>query len=99
MKYADKIIELLAHHPDRDFRMREIIRYINPHPLPKERNAMRVAVSRVLIELVDYGQIIMKSHKSGERGYAMYKWKNLLHDTLESATETATLPHPHMRPR
>jgi hypothetical protein len=76
MKHADKVIELLAAYPGREFRMRQIVNYINPKPSHHERCAIRSAVSLVLLALVKSGQIKMSVPKS--RGsFALYTWKVL----------------------
>lgn len=75
MKYASKVIELMAAHPGRDFRMLHIVRYVCPNPKSqRERSAIREAVRLALISLMDCGAVICRPsvHKRG--GYAVYRW-------------------------
>ena len=74
MKYADKVIELMAAHPGRDFRMRQIIRYINPRAGCVERVAIKKAVQRVIVALVSTGNVMIGSAKTNG-GAALYTWK------------------------
>ncbi|ADE12154.1 hypothetical protein [Sideroxydans lithotrophicus] len=89
MKHADKVIELLAAYPGREFRMRQIVNYINPKPSHDERCAIRSAVSLVLLALVESGQIKMSVPKS--RGsFALYAWK-VLDDAGKSVRECVSI--------
>ncbi len=74
MKYADKVIGLLAPYPGRKFVMREIVRYINPQPGISERAAIKKAVQRVLVSLV----VMDRIYRTPARvlgGTASYEWK------------------------
>ena len=77
MKYADKVIELMASYPGRDFRMVELIRYINPAPKTnKERTALHVTVWRAIKALESSGAVMVRQSKSNG-GYATYRWKTI----------------------
>lgn len=76
MKYASKVIELMASYPGRDFRMIEIVRYVCPAPESTEaRHAVRIAVSRVLLSLSDCGTILIRPPRVARGGYALYRWR------------------------
>lgn len=89
MKYADKIISLMGAYPDREFRMSALIRYINPEPTEQERRAIKIGVSRVLLELNEVGRVvIIPPAISG--GFGLYKWK-AIHEKEKSDTESDTI--------
>ncbi len=74
MKYADKVIDLMAPYPGRPFVMRQIVRYINPTAQAMERAAIKKAVQRVLVALSATGQIsIKKAQALG--GTSSYEWE------------------------
>ena len=73
MKYADKVIELMASYPGREFRMVEIVRYVAP-ARPINRGAVREGVRLVLDSLAKCGSIV--KHRPGQRGgFAVYRWR------------------------
>jgi predicted DNA-binding protein YlxM (UPF0122 family) len=65
LKYATKVIELMAAFPKRDFRMAEIVRYVNPGP--KNRKSVYQAVKRVIDKLMEVGRV--------DGGNGRYHWK------------------------
>ena len=74
MKYADKVIELMAAMPGREFRMVEIVRYVCPIPKSsKDRSAVREGVRIVLLSLIGCGNVACR--RASARGrYAAYRW-------------------------
>lgn len=74
MKYAEQVIELLECFPGRDFRMAQIVRYVNngKEVSTLHRHAVRKGVERVLRSLCDSGQVSMI--KDGKTS-AYYIWK------------------------
>ena len=75
--------------PGREFKMAQIIRYINPTPTPKERNAINSAVVRVLQALEDNGTIVITRPVSNG-GYATYQWKPI-HEHIVTNTKSITI--------
>jgi hypothetical protein len=74
MKYAREIIELMSAYPGREFEMRELVRYVSPEAIPKERHSIRRAVLRVMESLVGAGTVLTRSAStSGSR--AAYWWR------------------------
>jgi hypothetical protein len=76
MKHADKVIDLMAAFPGREFRMLHIVRYVCPNPKSqRERSSVREAVRVALGSLIDCGVVICRpsAHKRG--GYAVYRWR------------------------
>ena len=73
MKYAKEIICLLEPYPDRDFRIGDVVRFVNPVAQGKARDRIRLGVSRALFALVDIGSVHMTSPKC-ERSFALYRW-------------------------
>jgi hypothetical protein len=74
MKYADKVIGLLAVYPERAFVMRQIVRYIDPQAGCRERIAIKKAVQRVLVVLAATGHVTVAPAKT-LGGSARYAWK------------------------
>jgi len=73
MKYASEIIELMSAKPERDFRMVEIIRRINPQASTVKKHSLRTTIIRAVNLLADTGAILIKpATKSGS--YALYRW-------------------------
>jgi hypothetical protein len=74
MLYGRQVIELLEPYPGRKFVMREIIRSINPRAGAMERQAIKIAVQRVIAALNTQGKIdVVKPMKNG--GTGSYSWK------------------------
>lgn len=73
MKYAHEVIDLLAPYPGRQFRMAEIVRYVDPKAQGVDRQRIRNGVLRVLESLVDNGSVAVEPavHRGG---YATYSW-------------------------
>ena len=75
MKYADKVIDLLAAYPGRAFVMRQIVRYISPRAGCRERMAVKKAVQRVIVALVANGNVVVtESRMLGAPAY--YAWRS-----------------------
>ena len=75
MKYADKVIDLLAAYPGRPFVMRQIIHYVNPRAGCRERIAVKKAVQRVMLALSSAGSVTVTPQKR-LGGQAHYAWKS-----------------------
>ncbi len=75
MKYADKVIDLLAAYPGRPFVMRQIIHYVNPRAGCRERIAVKKAVQRVMLALSSAGSVTVTPQKT-LGGQARYTWKS-----------------------
>ena len=74
MKYADKVIDLLAAYPGRPFVMRQIIHYVNPRAGCRERMAVKKSVQRVMLALSSAGSVTVTSAKR-PGAPAHYAWK------------------------
>lgn len=80
MKYAREILGLMRPYPGREYRMAQIIREVSRGRAmsPKERNAVREGVRRVLDQLIDSGHVV--KIKDREKS-AFYVWRgNLPHE-------------------
>lgn len=74
MKYAHEVIELLAPYPGRQFRMAQIVRYVEPQATGAARQRVHKGVLRVLRSLEEHGQVeIQPAAEAG--GFARYAWK------------------------
>lgn len=71
MKYADEVIELLSTYPNKTFRVRTIVNYINPRK--EEKRSVTRQVQRVLDGLAETGSIEVKAREKLGAG-AEYKW-------------------------
>jgi hypothetical protein len=76
VKYASEVISLLAAHPDREFRMGEIVRYIDPHPTAQVRHKIRIGVHRVMIELERAGALRVDRPSQQPGSGARYRWQS-----------------------
>ncbi len=74
MKYADKVIDLMAPFPGKEFRMHEIVRYVAPKVADRRtRDAVRLQVRVVLNQLQESGCVtIVKG--SGNTSPLLYVW-------------------------
>ena len=76
MKYAEEVIELLAAHPGRHFRMIQIVRYaVGGKPDRTEWERVRRGVRRVLNHLQETGAIEASQPAQGSGSFATYSWK------------------------
>ena len=75
MKYADKVIDLLAAYPGRPFVMRQIVHYVNPRAGCRERVAVKKSVQRVMLALSSAGSVTVTPQKR-LGGQAHYAWKS-----------------------
>ena len=74
VKYADKVMDLMAPFPGKEFRMHEIVRYVAPKATEKKaRDAVRLQVRVVLNQLEESGCVtIVKG--SGNTSPLLYVW-------------------------
>ena len=75
MKYAHQVIDLMAAFPGRDWRMVELVRYVEPTATVKKRHSVRISVMRVLISLEDAG-VLIKRPSTARGKFATYRWKS-----------------------
>lgn len=59
MKYASQVIDLLSAHPEREFKMGEIVGAAVPPDVltPKTRLTVRIGIHRVLEYLAEMGSV------------------------------------------
>ncbi len=76
MKYASEVIGLLAAHPGRRFRMRQIIRHVQPKATAKELPIIRTGVWRVLQALEESGQVRIERPETNGAP-AEYWWETI----------------------
>jgi predicted Zn-ribbon and HTH transcriptional regulator len=74
--YAREVIELMAAHPGRDFRMIELYRYVaaGRDLTMKQKRAMREALHRVTKGLQETGSVLILAPAARRGGYALYRW-------------------------
>lgn len=96
MKYAFELMDLMAAYPGRGFKMREIVKYVAPHAIGKDRHTVRRGVLRVMDELVAGGTIDRYPPHAVRGESTLYTWK-VRHEKVESATETATIEPERLR--
>lgn len=62
MKYCAEVLDFFAEHPNREFRMKELIHVVTGgvEITRKERNAVRQGVMRVLDVLEECGQVVKR---------------------------------------
>lgn len=80
MKYAKEVIGLMSAHPNRNFRMAQIIRHITKgrEVGSMQRQAIRVGVRRVLNELIESGQVMQVKESATT---SLYVWpQELIHE-------------------
>jgi len=78
MKFAREIIELMAPYPGRDFKMREIIRYVAPQALGRERAAVKKSVQRAIAALVDCGSVKRWPPHAVNGASTLYQWREVV---------------------
>ena len=74
MKYAGEVIELMSAFPGREFRMIQLVKYINPKADTRARQAIRIGVARVIAGLVETGSVKGLPTSAGRGGYSLYRW-------------------------
>lgn len=80
MKYAHEVLDLMGAYPMRSFRMIELVRHVTRGRSlePRERDAARKAVQRVLDALVEVGSAQVSAPAAGRGAFAEYsvshKW-------------------------
>ncbi|WP_419342784.1 hypothetical protein ACM1PE_06925 [Achromobacter sp. PD1] len=80
MKYAHEVMDLMGAYPMRSFRMIELVRHVTRGRTlePRERDAARKAVQRVLDALVAAGSVQVSAPAAGRGAFAGYsvshKW-------------------------
>ncbi|MPS30510.1 MAG: hypothetical protein E2576_14360 [Alcaligenaceae bacterium] len=74
MKYAHEVLELFQAYPDRSFRVMEVVRYAAGGRCrdPREREAARRAVHRVLAALLRNGTVVVSQPAQTNGGFALY---------------------------
>lgn len=77
MKYASEVIDLMGCMPGRRFKMREIIRHVNPDANARERAVIRTGVWRVLQQLEATGHIETTRDGLSNGAHAEYWWKSI----------------------
>lgn len=98
MKYARELLDLMAAYPGRGFKMREIVNYVAPKVIGRERHTVRRGVLRVLDQLIDLGTINRYPPHAVRGESTLYTWK-VRHANLESASNPATITPAELRPR
>ena len=74
MRYAREVMELMAAYPGRDWKMRQIVRYVETIRNETRREKVRRGVHRVVALLIESGQV--ERDPPGQYGsYALYRWK------------------------
>ena len=83
MKYGREVLELMRPHPNRYFSMAQIIRVASrgKELSPRQYEAMRKGVRRVLEQLIESGQV----RREGGGRAALYAWHGLGHEVREKA--------------
>lgn len=74
LRYAREVIDLLGAYPGRDFKPGHIVRYVAAQRCELVRPRLRVGVHRVLIALVESGQV-ERDPPRRYGSYAVYRWK------------------------
>ena len=74
MKYAHEVLELFQAYPDRSFRVIELVRHAtgSRYREPREREAARRAVHRVLAALLRNGTVVVSQPAQANGGFALY---------------------------
>lgn len=76
MKYASAIISLMASCPGRQFKAKQICRFVCPKPKDlAERRAVRKGVYRVLLELSAVGSVLSRPPVAKRGSYTIYWWR------------------------
>lgn len=73
MLYAKEIVALLGAWPGREFKMGEIIRYIDPNAVGSRREAIRKSLRIALKTFRDEG-FLKERLPEGRGGFAIYSW-------------------------
>ena len=75
MKYAREIIELMSAYPERDFRMKELIKsVVGNAPSIAQRHRARIQIANVIRELETMGYVFRRPLSSKRGGFALYRW-------------------------
>ncbi len=75
MKYAREIMDLMSAYPERDFRMKELIKsVVGNAPSPALRHRARIQIANVIHELEAIGCVFRRSLSSKRGGFALYRW-------------------------
>lgn len=69
MKYALEIIDVMASYREREWKMAELVRFCVGSKQGRERNAVRAAVSRVLLQLESSGHVQVNRTSSTSATY------------------------------
>lgn len=75
MKYAKEVIGLMSAHPNREFKMADVVRYVGGKDLAgREWERVRRGVRRVLKSLEENGSVVIMHSSSGSGGASTYVW-------------------------
>ena len=98
MKYADRIMSLMACAPGAEFRMAEIVRYIDPRTTDRaKKEAIRKQARVVLSVLADSGSVkIIPAQASGAQ--AIYIWQKREFNCLKSGSKSGRIALETLRP-
>lgn len=75
MRFATEVIDLMAAFPGRNFRMQQLVRYVESRSTgsSSSRPATKKAVARVVAELQRHGSVVVTpAAKAGS--FAEYRW-------------------------
>lgn len=86
MKYAHEILGLMRPYPGRQFRMAQLVREASAGRAltPRQMEAVRKGVKRVLDHLIDTGQVV---RSGGGTKSAAYTWRGLGHEVRQNPCE------------
>jgi len=76
VKYAREVIDLLAAHPNRMFKMRQILNHVVPRADQRQLAVARTGVWRALLALEESGQVVI-SRPDVNGSHAEYGWKTI----------------------
>ncbi len=80
MKYAEEVIGLLAAHPGRRFKMRQVLNHVAPRASQRQLPAIRVGVWRALCALEESGQVGIDRGEGINGSSAEYWWQTITSD-------------------
>lgn len=82
MKYAKEVMDLMAAYPGRQFRMQDLVRYVDPRAVGNDRHRVRTGIQRVLDQLREAGSI-EKEDADSRGSFALYSWSTIvIHDQM-----------------
>lgn len=82
MKYAKEVMDLMAAYPGRQFRMQELVRYVEPRAVGNDRHRVRTGIMRVLDHLESAGSV-SKLDADARGSFALYSWaEKVIHERM-----------------